>query len=319
MITTNSAEGAAKQPLKPLYKKSLLTRIGLSKHIYILLLPAILFYVIFHYIPMFGTVIAFQDYSVTKGILGSKWVGFKNFLDFFRNYKFGELLVNTLRINIMQLAIGFPTPIVFALLLNELRNLKFKKAVQTITYMPHFISTVIIASLLLTFLSSEGLFNGVRAMFGLEKISFMTEPKYFPWIYVLSGVWQQLGWNTIIYISAIASISPELYEAATIDGAGRFKQAIHVTLPGISETIVILLIMNIGTMLSLGYEKIILLYNPTIYETADVISTYVYRRGILEGNFGHSAAVGMFNSIVNYSLLMISNTISRKVRGSGLW
>ncbi len=319
MITTSSGEGAAKKPLKPVSNKSLLTRISLHKHVYILLLPAILYYLIFNYAPMFGTVIAFQDFSVTKGIFGSKWVGFKNFIDFFSNYKFGELLTNTLRINILNLAINFPAPIIFALLLNEIRKLKFKKAVQTITYMPHFISTVIICSLLLTFLSGEGLFNSIREMFGLERISFMTESKYFPWIYVLSTLWQTLGWNTIIYISAISSISPELYEAATIDGAGRFKQALHVTLPGISETIVILFIMNLGQMLSLGYEKIILLYNPTIYETADVISTYVYRRGIMEGNFGHSSAVGMFNSVVNFSLLMISNTVSKKVRGSGLW
>ncbi len=300
-------------------KKSLLKRMLEYKHIYIILLPTLLYYLIFKYAPMFGNIIAFQDYKITRGIMESDFVGLKNFVDFLTNYKFFELLRNTISINLLNLALGFTAPILLALLLNEVKNLKFKKSVQTITYMPHFISTVVVSSLLLTFLSSDGLFNGLRAIFGAEKLSFMTEPKYFHMIYVLSGIWQGLGWNSIIYISAISSVSAELYEAATIDGAGRFKQALHITLPGIRETIVILLIMNIGQMLSLGYEKIILLYNPSIYETADVISTYVYRRGLLEGDYSYSAAVGMFNSVINFALLMTSNAISKKVSGSGLW
>ena len=300
-------------------KKSLLKRMLEYKHIYIILLPTLLYFIIFKYAPMFGNIIAFQDYKITKGILGSEFVGLKNFVDFLTNYKFTELLKNTISINLLNLALGFPAPILLALLLNEVKNLKFKKSVQTITYMPHFISTVVVSSLLLTFLSSDGLFNALREIFGAEKVSFMTEPKYFHMIYVLSGIWQGIGWSSIIYISAISSVSAELYEAATIDGAGRFKQALHITLPGISETIIILLIMNIGQMLSLGYEKIILLYNPSIYETADVISTYVYRRGLLEGDYSYSAAVGLFNSVINFTLLMTSNAISKKVSGKGLW
>ena len=300
-------------------KKSTWRRIIEHKHIYVILLPTLLYYLIFKYIPMFGNVIAFQDYSVTRGIFGSEFVGLKNFTDFLSNYKFGELLRNTLRINLYDLAFGFPAPILLALLLNEVRVTWFKKSVQTITYMPHFISTVIVSSLVLTFVSSDGMINSVRGLLGLESISFMTEPKYFNAIYLLSDIWQQVGWSSIIYIANISSIDQSLYEAATIDGAGRLKQAIHITLPGIAETIIILLIMRVGQMLSLGYEKIILLYNPAIYETADVISTYVYRRGLLEGDYGYSAAVGMFNSVINFILLMIANSASKKFQGVGLW
>lgn len=299
--------------------KSLLKRMAEYKHIYIIILPLLLYYAIFKYAPMFGNVIAFQKYSITRGIFDSKFVGLKNFVDFLSSYKFWTLLKNTLSINLLDLLIGFPAPILLALLLNEVRSPRFKKSVQTITYMPHFISTVVISSLILTFVSSDGMINGIREIFGLESISFMTEPKYFYGIFVMSNIWQQIGWGSIIYIAAMASIDMEQYEAATIDGAGRLKQALHITIPGISETIIILLIMKVGQMLSLGYEKIILLYNPAIYETADVISTYVYRRGLLEGDYSYSAAVGMFNSVVNFTLLMAANTVSKKVKGSGLW
>lgn len=300
-------------------KKSLLKRMAEYKHIYIILLPTLLYYIIFKYAPMFGNIIAFQKYSVAKGILGSRFVGLQNFTNFLSNYKFWELLRNTLSINLNDLLFGFPAPILLALLLNEIRVTWFKKSVQTITYMPHFISTVIVSSLVLTFVSSDGMINSVRGLFGLESISFMTEPKYFYGIYLLSDIWQSVGWSSIIYIANISSIDQSLYEAATIDGAGRFKQALHITIPGIAETIIILLIMRIGQMLSLGYEKIILLYNPAIYETADVISTYVYRRGLLEGDYSYSAAVGIFNSVINFALLMGANAASKKFQGTGLW
>lgn len=304
---------------KGLSGKSLLKRMAEFKHIYIMLTPALLYYLVLRYIPMFGNIIAFQDYSITRGFLESPFVGLRNFEEFLNNYKFWELLKNTLSISFMQLLFAFPAPILLSLLLNEVRNMKFKKAVQTITYMPHFISTVVISSLILTFVSSDGMINGIRGLFGAEPIAFMTDPKYFRTIYVASGIWQSIGWNSIIYIANMSSIDVALYEAATIDGAGRFKQALHITLPGISETIVILLIMNVGQMLSIGYEKIILLYNPAIYETADVISTYVYRRGLLEGSYSYSAAVGMFNSVINLALLISANSISKKIKGSGLW
>ncbi len=300
-------------------KKSFWKEAAKYKHIYIILLPTILFYLVFCYAPMFGTIIAFQRFSITKGILGSRFVGLQNFVDFLSNYKFWQLIKNTLSINILGLIFGFPAPIIFALLLNELKNEKFKKTVQTITYIPHFISVVVISSLILTFLSTDGLINSIMGIFGKESIAFMTEPKYFYGIYVASTIWQELGWESIIYIAALSSIDVGLYEAAKIDGAGRFKQVLHVSIPGLMPTIIILLIMRIGQMLSLGYEKIMLLYNPSIYETADVISTYVYRRGLLNGEYSYSAAVGLFNSVINFILLITANSISKKASGTGLW
>lgn len=298
----------------------LLKRMAKYKHIYVILIPTLLFYLIFCYVPMAGNIMAFQKYSITKGIFGSEFVGLKNFKSFLTAYNFWQVLKNTLLINIYDLIFGFPAPIILALLLNEIKNTTFKKTVQTITYMPHFISTVVIASMVLSFVSSEGLINQIREIFGLESISFMIMPQYFRTIYVSSNIWQTIGWGSIIYIAALAGVDQELYEAAVIDGAGRWKQMLHVTLPGITPTIVILLVMRIGQLLSVGYEKIILLYNPTVYETADVISTYVYRRALLEGgNYGYSAAVGMFNSIINFVLLITANRISKRISGGGLW
>lgn len=301
-------------------KKTLAKRIFQHRHVYIILLPVLLYYFIFAYLPIGGNLMAFQDYSIVKGIWGSEWVGLKNFEKFLSSYKFWELLRNTVVISVYNLAVSFPSPIILALLLNEVRNTRFKKTVQTITYMPHFISSVVICSMVLIFLSSEGLFNNIRGLFGAEPISFMTNAGYFRTIYVLMNLWQSIGWNSIIYIAAIAGIDQELYEAAVIDGAGRWKQALHITLPGISGTIVILLIMRIGQILSVGYERVLLLYNPTVYETADIISTYVYRRTLLEGgNYGYSTAISMFNSVVNLILLVSANKISRKVSGQGLF
>lgn len=284
-----------------------------------MLLPTIIYFVLFKYVPMFGTIIAFQDFSLSKGILGSKFVGLSNFVEFLTNYKFFELLRNTLTISGLALLLGFPLPIILALLLNEVRNLGFKKTVQTITYMPYFISNVVAVSILMSFVSVEGVFNEIRSAMGLAAIPFMTTPKYFPWIYVISNIWQSLGWNSIIYVAAIAGVDQELYEAARIDGANRFKQVIHVTLPCIASTIVVLLIMQLGRTLTVGYEKIILMYNPTIYKTADVISTYVYRKGLLEADYGYSTAVSVFNSICNLILLVIANNVSKKISGEGLW
>ena len=287
--------------------------------LWMLLLPTLLYFLIFKYIPMFGASMAFQDYSISKGIFGSEFVGFDNFKEFLTNYKFFELLRNTLVISGMSLLLGFPLPIILALLLNELRNKRFKKSIQTITYLPYFISTVVAVGIIKSFVSYDGVINAVRGMMDLPAIQFMTTPKYFPWIYVISGIWQGLGWSSIIYVAAISGVDQELYEAAEIDGAGRFGKVIYITLPCIASTIVVLLIMQIGQMLTVGYEKIILLYNPTLYETADVISTYVYRKGLLEADYGYSTAVSMFNSVCNFILLLSANGISRKINGEGLW
>ncbi len=297
----------------------LLKKIIQHKHIYIILLPTILYYLIFCYAPMGGLVIAFQKFSITKGIFGSPWVWFDNFKAFITDYNFFRLLRNTVAINFWGLVFGFPAPIIFALLLNEIRNTRFKKLVQTVTYMPHFLSVVVVSGLVLTFVSSTGLINSLIEMLGGERISFMTEPDYFYKVYITSDIWQQLGWNSIMYIAALAGIDQELYEAAAIDGAGRWRQLWNVTLPGIKGTIMILLIMRIGRMLTIGYDKILLLYNESIWETADVISTYVYRRGLIDGDYSYSAAVGMFNSIINFIFLVAANKISNKATGSGLW
>lgn len=300
-------------------RNRLLTRIARQKNIYIMLIPVIAYYVLFAYVPMFGNIMAFQDYKITRGIFESNFVGFKHFNSFLNDVYFWRLIKNTIRINVYGLVFGFPAPIIFALLLNEVRNISFKKTVQTITYMPHFISTVIICGMITSFVAREGVINSIIVSLGGSPLEFMTDPKYFVGIYTISGIWQNMGWSSIIYISALSSIDQELYEAASIDGASRWKQTIHITIPGILPTVSILLIMQIGQMLSVGFEKVMLLYNPSIYETADIISTYVYRQGILGANYSYSAAVGLFNSVVNFILLVSVNAFSRKISGNGLF
>jgi len=289
------------------------------KNIYIMLIPIVAFYVIFCYIPILGNVIAFQDYKITRGFLRSDFVGLKHFSDFLNDVYFWRLIRNTVTINLYYLILGFPVPIILALLLNEVRSQTFKKSVQTITYMPHFISAVVVASMTLDFVSTEGFINSALMALGFDAVPFMSTPKYFYSIYTISGIWQSMGWSSIIYISALASVDQQLYEAAKVDGAGRWKQTIHITLPGILPTIIILFIMQIGSMLSVGYEKIILLYNPAIYETADVISTYIYRRGILGAEYGYSAAVSLFNAAINIFLLVTSNFLSKKFTETSLF
>lgn len=294
-------------------------RIAQNKHLYILLLPTIAFYIIYCYIPMFGNIMAFQDYNVAQGISGSKWVGLEHFRDFLTDYYFWRLLRNTLSINILGLIFSFPAPILLALLLNEIRCEGYKKSIQVITYMPHFISMVVIAAMVLDFVSADGIINSIRAALGLEKIMFMTDPDNFYPIYIISDIWQSVGWGSIIYIAAMSGVDQQLYEAAIVDGAGRFRLVWSITIPSILPTIMILLILRIGQMLDVGFEKIMLLYNETIYEKADVISTYVYRRGIREMEYSYSTAVGLFNSVVNFLLLIFANRASRKLTDSGLW
>lgn len=289
------------------------------KGMYILVLPVLAFYIIFHYVPMYGAVIAFKEYIPAKGILGSQWVGLQHFMSFFQSHYFWRILKNTLMISLNSIIFGFPAPIILALLLNEVSNDKFKRITQTVTYMPHFVSLVVICGLVRTFTMDTGVINYIIGMFGGEKTSLLNVPGAFVPIYIISDIWQQVGWGSIIYIAAIAGIDQSLYEAAIMDGAGRFKQAIYVTLPSIMPTIVVLLVLKIGGLLNVGFEKIILLYNPVTYETADVISTFVYRKGLLEFNYSYSAAVGLFNSVVNCILLVASNSISKKVNGMSLW
>ncbi len=290
-----------------------------NREVYLMLIPIILYYAIFKYAPMFGNVMAFQNFRVTRGFFESDWVGFKHFITFFEDVYFWRLVRNTMVISVSTLALNFPMAVIFALLLNEVKHLKFKKLVQTVTYMPHFISMVVICSMITSYVTPTGLINSIITALGFDKVPFLTDPKYFVGVYVISHVWQNMGWSSIIYISALSSIDTELYEAAAVDGAGRWKQTIHITIPGILPTMSIMLIMSVGSVMSVGYEKILLLYNSSIYETADVISTYVYRQGILGGSYSYSAAIGMFNSIVNFSLLTFANWFSKKAQGSGLF
>ena len=290
-----------------------------NKYIYLMLLPVLAYYAIFHYAPMYGAQIAFKDFNPAQGILGSPWIGLENFKAFFSGFYFWRLIRNTVLINALDLALGFPAPIILALLLNEVRLNWFKRSIQTVSYLPHFISLVVVVGMLVDFMARDGLVNQLLAPLGFQPIAFMEKPEYFRLLYVGSGIWQAVGWGSIIYLAAISGIDPTLYEAAMVDGAGRFRQMWHITLAGIMPTIIILLILRMGAMMTVGYEKIILMYNPITMETADVISTYVYRKGILEADYGFSAAVGLFNSAINFALLYLANLISNRLNDTGLW
>ncbi|MGG1554702.1 ABC transporter permease subunit [Paenibacillus ferrarius] len=285
-----------------------------------MLLPVVVYYVVFYYVPMYGLQIAFKDYSPGTGFLHSDWVGLKHFRDFFGSHYFLRILRNTLLISLYDLLFTFPASIVLALLLNELRSAVLKRTVQTITYMPHFISIVVVSGMLVDFLARDGLINNLlSSWFGLEPIAFLQESSWFRSVYISSNIWQNIGWGSIIYLSAMSGIDPSLYEASRVDGTNRWRQTFHITLPGIMPTVVILLILQIGHFMSIGADKILLLYNPTTYETADVIGTFVYRKGILESNFSYSAAVGLFNSLINFTLLVTANALSRRTSDNKLW
>ncbi len=291
-----------------------------ERALYILFLPVLLYYLIFAYLPLGGIILAFKRYSPALGIFGSQWIGFDNFIKFFSSYNFGKVLWNTVRISICSIAFNFPAPIILALLLNEIRCTAFKKTVQTLTYLPHFISLVVAVGLLTDFFSRTGLVNNIRASMGLERIAFMMEENYFTPMYVMSGIWQQIGWGSIIYIAAISGIDQELYEAADIDGAGRFQKMYHITLSGIMPTITVLFIMQLGKVMSVGYEKIILMSNDLVLSKSEVISSYVYKLGFgTYPDYGYSTAVNVFNMVVNVTILCIANKFSRKVNETSLW
>ena len=311
----------AKPPRMTREERRLIIRKDFRKNrlIYLMAILGIAYYLIFHYWPMYGASIAFKTYRPSLGIWGSPWVGLENFMSFFSSAYFFRVVYNTIAISVLELVFGFPAPIILALLLNEIRSAPFKRLVQTITYIPHFISIIVVCGILVDFLSYNGLINNMIVSMGGSRTIFLLEAKYFRTIYVSSGIWQGVGWGTIIYLSALSNIDLELYDAAVVDGAGRLRQTWHVTLPGILPTVMILLILRIGGIMSVGQEKILLLYNPNTYETADVISTYVYRRGLLGGDFSFASAVGLFNSAINFTLLILANKLSKKVTESSLW
>ena len=296
---------------------------NIFKHwqLYVIMIPAVLFYIFFMYKPMWGLQIAFKDFKIFAGMDKSPWVGFKHFSAFLSSPYFGRNLKNTLLINFYGLLFGFPIPILLALMLNEVKNLYFKKTIQTLTYLPHFISIVVIAGIVVNFLSpTNGLVNILIEKLGGEKVHFLIKKEYFRTIFITMNIWKEAGFNAIVYLAALSGIDPNLYEAAYVDGANKFKRIWHVTIPGIMPTIVVLLVLKIGGMLSVGYEAIILLYQPATYETADVISTYVYRMGLGEqAQYSYAAAVGLFNAVVSVILVMFANKVSKKLSGTSLW
>lgn len=289
--------------------------------LYVFLLPAVIYIGTFMYAPMYGLIIAFKDFTASKGILGSPWVGMKWFTTFFNTPRFWQILRNTLVISVYQLIVGFPLPIVLALILNNINNLKFKKFSQTVTYMPYFISTVVLVGMMsVMFSPRSGVVNSLLALVGGSGDTFfMGESKYFRHMFVWSGVWQNMGWNSIIYIAALTSVSQELHEAARIDGANKFQRILHVDIPAILPTVIILLIMNCGHILGVGYEKVYLLQNDLNTPVSEVISTYIYKMGLQQQRYSYSTAIGLFNNVINFVVLVTVNKISNKLSGSGLW
>lgn len=302
-----------KDTIKKAIKKDLL--------LYLMFLPVLAYYLIFRYAPIIGAfIISFKNYEPALGLVDSSWAGFEYFRQFLNSVFFWRLIRNTLAINMYLLLFGFTAPIILALMMNEIGADRFKRLVQSVTYLPNFISTVVVVSIVITFLSpSTGFVNNVIANFGAQKINFMSDAKYFWGIYTFMNIWQTTGYGAIIYLAALTGINPELYEAARIDGANRWHQLWNITLPGIAPTITILLLMRIGHLLEVGYESIILLYNPSIYDTADVINTYVYRRGILNGDYSFATAVGIFQSVIGLILVIWANKAARKYSEASLW
>lgn len=301
---------------------NLAKRICKMRYYYLLLLPVIAYFIIFHYIPMYGIVIAFKNYAFLKGILGSDWVGFAHFRRLFSSPLFYNIMKNTINISAQRIIFGFPAPIILALLINEIQHLKFKKIVQTISYLPYFISWVILSGIIKELLSpARGAINGLLGLMGVEPIHFLAEAKYFVGVLIVSGIWQSIGWGTIVYLAAISGINTEQYDSSHIDGANRFQIIRYIVLPSIKSVILILFILNLGGILNSGFDQIINLYNPMVYSVGDVIDTYVYRIGLVEMEYSFSTAVGLFKNLVGFILVITSNFIVRKLSGGeqGVW
>ncbi|QJC53934.1 sugar ABC transporter permease [Paenibacillus albicereus] len=318
MGTTNTAAGAQMQVLPQ--KRRGWRRILRNWELYVFIAPAFFYFLIFAYGPMYGIQIAFKNYVPTLGFAGSPWVGFDHFTRFFDSYYFWDLIWNTLSISLYELAVGFPIPIILALAFNEVKNGWFKKTVQTVTYAPHFISVVVMAGMIITFLSpSTGIITHMLEWIGIDPPDFLTDPRWFKTMYVLSGVWQGAGWGTIIYLAALSGVDPGLHEAAIIDGASRFQRLRHINIPTLVPTMTILLILNIGSLLSVGFEKILLLQNPLNMEASNIIATFVYKAGLVDAQYSFSTAVGLFNSVINCILLVAINQIVRRTSENSLW
>lgn len=302
------------------FRKSKLKSIFQNYELYLFLVPAVVYFIVFKYVPMYGVQIAFKKFIPTLGIWGSEWVGFEHFERFFNSYFVWDLIKNTIGISVYSIVIGFPIPIIFALLLHEVKNKHYKKFVQTITYAPHFISTIVIVGMILAFLSpSSGIVNNVIKLFGGDPIPFMQKESMFKSIYVISDVWQHMGWSSIIYLAALGGVDVAIHEAAMIDGASKWKRIIHINIPSIMPTIVIMFIMRIGQIMSVGFEKILLMQNDLNIAASDIISTYVYRAGLENAQYSFSTAIGLFNAVINFVFLITVNSICKKLGDTSLW
>ncbi|WP_044482422.1 ABC transporter permease [Paenibacillus antibioticophila] len=315
----NSSDSGADQPMVKVKHKTW-TQIKRNYQLYLFLLPIILVYLVFKYYPMYGVQIAFKDFSPSQGVWGSEWVGFKHFIDFFDSYNFWTIITNTLSLSFLSLLFGFPAPIIIAIMLNQMLGKRYKKFIQTVIYAPHFISTVVLVGMLSVFLSpNSGIVNHIIALFGGEPILFMADEGWFRPLYILSGIWQETGFSTIIYLAALAGVNPELHEAAIMDGASKWKRVWYVDIPGILPTIVILLILALGNIMSIGFEKAFLMQNDLNYAASNIIPTYVYELGIQKAQYSFSTAVGLFNSVINIILIVTVNRIARKLTETSLW
>ena len=296
------------------------TTLGRSNYeLYIMLIPGVILALLFYFFPMYGITMAFKKYNFIEGLMGGEWVGFKYFIQFFNDPFCYRVIRNTVALNILGLLFCFPLPILFSLLLNEMKNVKEKRLIQSISFLPYFISNVVIVGMMMKIFANEGPANQLLGSLRMEPKLFFSDPAYFRALFLGSGVWRNLGYSSILYIAALTAISPELYESASLDGANRFQKIVHITIPGLMPTIRILLLLEIGNMMNVGLEKVYLMYNPAIYETADVISTYTYRRGIENAEYSYSSAVGLFNSVCNFVLLIIGNYISKRISNEGIW
>lgn len=287
--------------------------------LYLMVIPGVVFFIIFKYIPIFGSVMAFQDYRITRGIFGSEWVGLKHFIQFFTYPELRRVFSNTVIIAGLNLFFVFPAPILLAFLFNEIKNKRFKKTIQTFSYLPHFFSWVIIAGLTFDVLSKSGFVNSVRGLLGLDSILFMQKEKYFRAILVLTSLWKEVGWGSIIILAAITNINMELYEAATVDGAGKLRQAVSITFPMILPTIIILFLLRIGNFLELNFEQLVNLLTPMTYTVGDALESYVYRIGVQGGQYSLSTAIGVFQSVIGFILITVTNKLSKVYMGEGLW
>jgi putative aldouronate transport system permease protein len=293
--------------------------IARDKYLYLMVLLPLAYFIIFHYIPLYGITLAFKDFDIGKGIMGSPWAGFKYFEEFFANPYAWQVVRNTVVLRLWHLMVGFPAPIILALLLNELRVERFKRIVQTSSYLPHFISLVVVAGMVISFLASDGPINNVLKGLGGQSVPWMQRPEWFAPVFTFSGIWQHAGWASVIYLAALTGINPELVEAAVIDGAGRWQRLLNITLPGIAPTVTIMFLLRIGQLLTVDYQMILLLYSPAIYETADVLGTYIYRRGIIGADFSFATAVGLFQAAVGLVFIVGANWIAKRVGETSLW